>query len=193
MLWFGTFGSGLNKADPARQKFSLYRQDPDNPNSLNNNQIWGFHEDSHGILWVATNGGGLNRYDPATGQWRYIRHDLRDSASLSSDYVVSILEDSRGYLWVGTNGGGLNRMDPATGRFAHYDDYPFVPDIYEDSSGQLWIGAFGGLGKYDRTGDHFTFYQNDPKNPDSISDNSVVDILEGEGTAVSGLALLTAD
>ncbi len=195
VLWFGTFGGGVNKADPARQKFALYRADPDNPNSLSNDQVWGFHEDRQGMLWVGTNGSGLNRYNADTNRWHVIRHDPDNAHSLSSDYIVSIYQDANDFLWVGTNGGGLNRLDPATGQFAHYDDFSFAATLMEDGRGQLWAGFFGGLGKYDRAADAFAFYQHDPADPHSLSDDDVVAIVEAEngrlwvGTFNGGLNL----
>ncbi|HEX6387732.1 MAG TPA: two-component regulator propeller domain-containing protein [Anaerolineae bacterium] len=178
ILWFGTFGSGLNKFDPARQKFALFRQDPGNPNGLNNNLVWAFHEDRDGILWIGTNGGGLNCFDPDSGQWLHYRFDPDDPYSLPGDYVVAIHEDRQGRLWLGTDGGGLSRLNRAAGQFIRYDTFPSIADIHEDRAGQLWLGAFGGLGKYDGQTDQFNFYQNDPDDPHSLSDNGVVAIVD---------------
>ena len=44
-----------------------------------------------------------------------------------------------------------------------------VLSIIQDHEGYLWLGTQEGLNKYD--GYKFTIYKNDPKNPNSISDN----------------------
>ena len=56
-MWFGTT-DGLNKYDSYR--FTIYKNDPDDPYSLSNNYIKDIKEDSKGNLWIATSGGGLN-------------------------------------------------------------------------------------------------------------------------------------
>ena len=71
VLWFGTFGGGVNKFDPARQKFTLFRSDPAEPIGLNSEHVWAFLEDNEGSLWIGTYTAGLNRYDPASGKWTF--------------------------------------------------------------------------------------------------------------------------
>ena len=43
--------------------------------------------------------------------------------------------------------------------------------MIQDSQGFMWFGTEGGLNKYD--GYTFTVYENDPRDPGSISDNWV--------------------
>jgi ligand-binding sensor domain-containing protein len=53
------------------------------------------------------------------------------------------------------------------------------PQFYEDSKNNLWIGLHGsGLALYNRDENHFDFFRNDPKNPNSISSNIVHCIAE---------------
>ena len=59
-MWFGT-SDGLNKYDG--YKFTFYKNDAKDSNTISNNFITGIVEDAEGIIWVATRGGGLNRYD----------------------------------------------------------------------------------------------------------------------------------
>lgn len=174
VLWFGTFGGGLNKYDPARQKFSLFRP---SVGGLSSGQVWAFTEDSQGNLWVGSSGGGLDRYDPDTSQWQNFRFAENDPSSLAGDWVMALHEDHEGYLWVGAFGASLSRLDQRTNQFTRYESALSVAVIYEDEAGQLWVGSYGmGLGKYDRGRDEFTFYKNDPANPFSLSDDSVVAI-----------------
>ncbi len=174
VLWFGTFGGGANRFDPTRQKFSLFQQQP---GGLNSSQVWSFYEDDAGILWVGTNGGGLNRYDPEANTWRSYQFDAADVHSLPGNFVTALAEDAQGRLWVGTNDGGLARLDRASDQFVRYDTVPFVAAIFTDSRGQLWVGTFSGLARYDQAADTFTFYKNDPDDPHSLSNDSVVVIL----------------
>ncbi len=53
IVWIGTYGGGLNKFDPATQKFAHYTE----KNGLSNNTIYGIVEDKNGKLWMSTNNG----------------------------------------------------------------------------------------------------------------------------------------
>ena len=71
-MWFGTM-DGLNKYDG--YKFTVYRHDPDNPNSLSSNVIWALHKDHDGLLWIGTtSGGGLNKFDPDNERFVHYQH-----------------------------------------------------------------------------------------------------------------------
>ncbi|WP_431200392.1 two-component regulator propeller domain-containing protein [Mucilaginibacter sp. P25] len=56
-LWFAT-RTGICILNTATQKFTNYKHDPLNPNSLNDNAIWSFMKDRAGCVWVGTFGGG---------------------------------------------------------------------------------------------------------------------------------------
>ena len=62
-MWFGT-EDGLNKYDG--YTFTVYKHDPENPNSLSDYWISAMLEDRSGTLWIGTPEGGLERYDRIT-------------------------------------------------------------------------------------------------------------------------------
>ena len=62
-IWIGTL-AGLSRYDGYR--FTTYRHDPDNPNSLSHNYVRDLFEDDEGMIWIATEGGGMNKFDPHT-------------------------------------------------------------------------------------------------------------------------------
>src|SRR6185503_7812161 len=76
-------------------------------NSISNNIIRGFIEDSKGFLWVGTEG-GLNRFDPVKEEWFCLRHDNSEQNSLSNN-TVWCMREAWGALWVGTDN-GLNKL-----------------------------------------------------------------------------------
>src|SRR5450432_3937430 len=59
-MWFGT-RDGLNKYDG--YKFTIYKNDDKNKNSLSNNYVSDIFESPKGNIWMATRGGGLDSYD----------------------------------------------------------------------------------------------------------------------------------
>lgn len=199
-MWFGT-ADGLNRYDG--HTFKVYKNDPDDPGSIQSDSIWALYVDRSGTLWVGTEGGGLNRFDRDADRFIHYLHDPDDPTSLSDDGVTVIYEDRSGILWVGTATGGLNRFDRETERFTHYRYDPNDPDsissdgiisIFEDREGVLWIGTSIGLNRFDRETGRFTRYQHDPADPYSLSHNSVWVIHEDRtgalwvGTAGGGLS-----
>ncbi len=90
MMWFGTW-DGLNRYDGYR--FTIYKYDPHNPQSLRNNEIRALHEDSHGVIWVGVWDHGLNRFDRDTGTFTQYMPDINNPESLSQQDVIAIFED----------------------------------------------------------------------------------------------------
>ena len=174
VLWIGTFGGGLNKFDRSTERFACYQPDPNDPHSLSDSSVWSIYQDQEeeGVLWIGVDG-GLNRFDRDTDQFTHYQNVPTDTHSLSDNTVYSIDQDREGVLWVGT-GAGLDRFDRETEQFVHYPA-PLTLSIYHDREGVLWIGTVdGGLGRYDREAEQFTFYKNDPSDPHSLSDNTVM-------------------
>ncbi len=121
MLWIGTVNGGINKLNPQFQRFGLFRNDPDDPNSLGFDVVGGFYEDRSGGLWIGTWGGGLDYFDRAAGAFTHYRHDPAIATSLSDNTVSTIYEDESGAIWVGTFD-GLNKLDRDNGQI-----HPFPP------------------------------------------------------------------
>lgn len=161
-LWVGT-QDGLNRFDGL--EFKVYRNHPQDPNSLSNNFIKVLYEDRQGTLWAGTDGGGLCRFDRKTERFRTFRHDPQNPASLGANSIWAICEDAQGNLWIGTYGGGLNRFDPHTEQFTVYKNNPADPTslpanivftCYVDQHQVLWVGTWGGgLCHYNPTSDNF--------------------------------------
>jgi ligand-binding sensor domain-containing protein/signal transduction histidine kinase len=157
-------------------------------------------EDRSGVLWLGTED-GLWRYDHASQRFFHYPRVERGSGKPGDADVRLMYEDKTGVLWVGTQR-GISRLEKSTGRFVEYRCGRVSPPmpggtvkaIYEDRTGTLWIGTLGaGLGRYDRVKKQFSFYLNNPKNPESISDNNVNAICEDKsgtlwfGTVTGGV------
>ena len=66
-LWIATDFGGVNKFDPATERFVRYRHDPNNPNSISGDSVETIARDSRGHLWFGTVDSGLDKFDPRTG------------------------------------------------------------------------------------------------------------------------------
>ncbi len=156
-IWACT-DDGLDRYDG--HNFTVYRHEPENPNSLSHSLAYCILEDSRGEMWIGTYGGGLNRFNRKTETFERFQHSPENPSTLSSDNVNVLFEDSRGNVWAGTLG-GLNRFDRMTGTFDRYYagepgrglSHSNVRDIYEDDKGILWLAGAGGIDRMDlRTG-----------------------------------------
>jgi diguanylate cyclase (GGDEF)-like protein len=157
-LLVGTMEGGLNRYDPSRGRFEVFRSDAGRPGSLSANGVMALLEDRRGSIWVGTYGGGLNRLDVDANRFTTFRHDPKDPTSVSRDVVTALAEDPSGALWLGTEGGGLNRLDPGAARFERFTHDPAdagsladdtVYALHVDASGRLWAGTRSGLSRLD--------------------------------------------
>ncbi|MBN1993753.1 MAG: histidine kinase, partial [Anaerolineae bacterium] len=196
MLWLGTSSTGLNRYDKNTNTFTYYQHDPDNPHSLNSNNITcpnrqALFEDKAGILWIGTDH-GLNKFDPATNIFTHYQNSPDNPHSLSHSHVFAIFEDSAGTLWVGTKE-GLNKFDRATEAFTAYKNDPQNPQslsdnwinaIHEDKAGVLWVGTQNGLNRLEKDNGTFTRFMHNPDDPNSIGNNFVYNISEDSSGAL---------
>jgi signal transduction histidine kinase/ligand-binding sensor domain-containing protein/CheY-like chemotaxis protein len=143
-MWFGTQG-GLNRYDGYR--FTQYRYDPKNPNSLSGDYVIALAEDKNGGIWT----GGLSRFDPST-------ETFRSYPSNGHGGIYSMVEDRSGFLWMaGTSDWPLYKLHPGTGKQSVLNVTGEVPvdakhqvvALLGDRDGMLWIGATQGLIRLD--------------------------------------------
>ena len=169
------------------RKAGRYRSYPPPGDGLNND-IVAITEDRSGAMWVGTIGRGLNRFEPDTGRFTAYLHDPAVPSSLSNNAVDHLFVDHNGTIWVGT-WDGLNRFDPASGRCVVYkrDGQNKALPVYgiaEDQSGGLWLGGTSGLQRFDPVTGKFTGYQHNIENPNSISDDRVINVYIDQSGAV---------
>ncbi|MEO8168561.1 MAG: two-component regulator propeller domain-containing protein, partial [bacterium] len=185
-MWFGT-QDGLNRYDG--YTFTVFKHDPSNPKSLDDNFISVIAEDKSGTLFVATlnNPKSINRFDRRTETFT---QELRDSVGLDGvprSEVFSSYDEPSGIKWARSSGGGITRTDPATGKKKEYKHNPANPgslvddrvfSVYGDHAGEIWIGTKGGLDRFDPATESFLHYKHDQKDPSSLSDDWVWPIFE---------------
>jgi signal transduction histidine kinase/ligand-binding sensor domain-containing protein len=188
-IWVATPGFGLERFDPATNKFTHFRHDPKNPSSLGNDSIFIITTDRTGNVWIGTIH-GLDMYDYKTGRFTHYNIDdrLKNTKPPENLGINAIYEDKKGILWIGWgnpfNGkkedpGGLVRFDRATEKFTSYKHDPAdansladnnVWAIYEDSKNNFWVGTNGdGLHLMDRATGKFTQYKYDADHPEKLS------------------------
>ncbi|MCF8247886.1 MAG: histidine kinase [Saprospiraceae bacterium] len=104
-MWIATQDYGLFRFDEKTSKFTLYRQEENDPeHSLGAYIVNGLCKDGQGHIWAATDPGGISRfdYDAPPGQQFTT---LNSEDGLPSNQVFSVLTDAAGHVWAGTSKG----------------------------------------------------------------------------------------
>jgi ligand-binding sensor domain-containing protein/serine phosphatase RsbU (regulator of sigma subunit) len=135
-------------------------------------------QDKRGYMWFGTRD-GLNKYDGYTIS--IYKHDPNKKESISDNFINNVFEDSRGELWIGTTK-GLDRYDPEKDVFIHFPiGRPAnVTFISEDVKGNLWVSTYSGLYLIDRDKNTFRIYSHNPKDPSSLIDNRINEVIADE-------------
>jgi len=110
VLWVGTYGGGLIKIIRDKNNnpviYTRIKNDPNNSNSLSNNNVFSIHEDNQENLWIGTFGGGLNKLaakEKSKTNPSIISYQTKNG--LPSDELYGILEDNDRNLWISSNNG----------------------------------------------------------------------------------------
>lgn len=139
IIWIAT-EDGLNRYDGA--KFTVYKYDKENPNSLSNNYVRILYEDSRQRLFVG-NLKGIQIYDRETELFttipmKFINKD-RAEANISA-----IIERQNGEILIGTSGHGLFSLEVQDDSIVAQQMTRVIPSylitcLYEDKQGFLWV------------------------------------------------------
>ena len=147
LIWVGT-ADGLNSYNKKTGKFTQYRHNPDNPNSLSNNSVWAVFVDKEGFVWIGTEN-GLNSYDKKTNSFSCYRHNSNNINSPRDNFVKTIKEDRKCILWIGTKNGGLCSFNKQTKIFTNYRHDPNNPNsLSYDEISHIMIDRFDNLKSY---------------------------------------------
>lgn len=151
LIWMGTNGAGLNKYDGVN--FTSYKQDYNNPKSLNSSLIYVIYVDTSNRLWVGTEA-GLNLYNRDLDIFEEILVDQYPSESHRLP-IRSIVEDQKGNLLLGTYYSGLFLMNPKTyktQKIAIKTEVPVyeqqINSLIKNDKGTVFVGTNMGLFEY---------------------------------------------
>jgi signal transduction histidine kinase/ligand-binding sensor domain-containing protein len=140
-LWVGNLGHGLDLLNWKTGKYTNYKHDPADTNSISYNSIGALQKGEANELWITTFGGGVNKLDLGTGKFRRYLPGLR---------IFSIYRDAFGFIWVGS-GTGLHRYDKPSDRFDlifnEYNNNIFgaVHGLTNDRENNLWMSTDNGI------------------------------------------------
>ncbi len=147
-IWICTITGGVSFFELASPLVNQVVHQPNNANSLVNNDVNSILEDRDGKMWFATNN-GISCWDVATNRWNNIYFNKLEQAQV----FLTLCEDDRGRIWAGSYSSGIYVINAKTGKeLAHYSRdlkefssvSNYIFDIFKDSQGDLWIGGVNG-------------------------------------------------
>jgi signal transduction histidine kinase/streptogramin lyase len=147
-LWFATTDGGVAQLSSQWKNFALFRHDPSESQSLNDNRVQGIAADAQSEIWSVNLSGGIDRLDPLSGKVERFaeRWPVPDQA------LWSVLTDRRDRIWVGHRH-GIRVYEKPSGKFV---DLPvdaknkaalmpgIVDLLLQDAEGGIWASANGG-------------------------------------------------
>ncbi|MBN1820559.1 MAG: hypothetical protein JW833_07575 [Prolixibacteraceae bacterium] len=159
-IWIGTY-DGVNRFDG--KVFRVYKNEPNNKNSLPDNLIRSLYINKNNDLYLGTNT-GISKYNPITGG--FINFN-KDSSSCLYNFIFQaygIDEDQFGQLWIASNV-GLIKFDLKNNQYVLFAHNTLnqnslsdsqATDVLSDEQGRIWISTRKGFYLYNVETNVFT-------------------------------------
>jgi ligand-binding sensor domain-containing protein/signal transduction histidine kinase len=214
-FWVGTKGNGLHTLNRETGKFTRFLYDAAQPGKLSRppiskmdtTDIISFiREDQNGKLWIGSFQNGLNWYDPVLKQtWHFgLSKIIKNKTAFEKDTLTGFKDEgSLSFLiaadsstWISSASGNIYTVSYGRKTIPYFPNKNAVNSFYLEPNGNtLWFGTDLGLVRKDLTTNSIKTWTHDPKNTNSLNNNSVVAIVADEngklyiGAHVGGLDL----
>ena len=138
-LWLTSYGKGLILYEKEKDKFIVYKNSVENPNSIISNRTNNVIEDSSGNLWIGTEK-GLSLFNLDKNE--FYNYTFSESNPIN---VTSLYEDSQRRLWIGTSSSGIFLFNQHTKQFIEINQNlnTAINAISELNSGHILMATSG--------------------------------------------------
>lgn len=163
-VWIGTRNAGIYKLD--YNNYSIidhYTTNQKNKNTISNNNITSFFEDSKKRLFILTYQ-GVNIYNRDTNTFSLLDNN-NNSESINKRSCLSMIEDENHNLWIGTDSGIYvfnSKLDKyriilpdKKNEFGIKNS--FVQNLYKDKYNNIWVCTQLGIFSYNKYANQFGF------------------------------------
>ncbi|OSZ82117.1 hypothetical protein CAP35_02275 [Chitinophagaceae bacterium IBVUCB1] len=158
-LYLATEGGGLSVLDTTTWKFTNYKNNPRNPNSLSDDFVRYIYKDRSSRIWIGTIGGGINIIDPPKQDfivYPYSFLKIRPNNRVEDVTIHAMCTDGEGRILLGGSD-GLTVLDTRTNdvkllqkfrMFNSQNEAEKVQAIYPSVLGHFWVAYINDLWKY---------------------------------------------
>lgn len=158
-LYLATEGGGLSVLDTTTWKFTNYKNNPRNPNSLSDDFVKYVYKDKSDRIWIGTIGGGINIIDPPKQDfivYPYSFLKIRPNNRVEDVTIHAMCTDGEGKVLLGGSD-GLTVLDTRTNNvkllqkfrmFNGQKEAAKVQAIYPSVLGHFWVAYINDLWKY---------------------------------------------
>lgn len=190
-IWIGT-ADGLYRYDG--YTFRNYHKQPNDTNSLPDNNVLQLAAGKDGKIWMGLEKGGVSCFDPATGNFR--NYPVRINGKRVSAVISMLLVDHANEVWVGLKQKGLWQLNTLTGTYTAYDKLTdpkqLMPDskifasttistAVEGDQGVLWLGTHYGLFRFTTTSKELEPIRSQPLQTTVFRDDDFISVaLDGD-------------
>jgi len=161
-IWIGSW-IGVYRYNLDTGEFKLFKNEPQEPQSLSHNAVGDITVDQQGTVWLGTLG-GLTQIIPGTesGHPKFLNWNTQNS-NLPSDQIGGVIDGLDGSLWL-SSGNQISKFDIQLERFKNYDHHDglngqFVGGGLRGPTGEIYFSNRNGM---------VVFY------PDSLKENTFV-------------------
>jgi PAS domain S-box-containing protein len=173
----GTDGGGLNLFSKETNTFLRFNMENSH---LSSNAILCLLEDSKNRIWLGTWAGGLMSFESKTKAFTSF---TSVNSGIQDNNIFVIAKGNNNDLWLGSFGSGLIHYQIKENKFTNYTPSnssilnTYLVKIKKDSQGRLFLGFSNGLQIFSPDKKSFMTYTYDPNTTNSLSHESVFDIL----------------
>jgi len=148
VIWQCYWSFGLTSFDIDKKEFNVYRNDPDNRNSLMSNKCWALLKDDNDILWIGSDVGLQKITSQRPGIEIIKRNSLNEKRSFKGNIIMKALASRKqnDIVFAGIDGEGFaiyNRLTKQSTNFGpnseNANDERFVNQFIEDENSDLYV------------------------------------------------------
>lgn len=159
-------------------KYSLYKYDSLNPNSIPKGGIMDIKSDNKQNIYFTFWANGISKYNRKFDSFTNFLPDEKNPNSASKYSVFALSSDKYNNIWsVSADEARVQKFDPISNKFTHKTppkelEFSSNVGIVADNSNNLWICNSGhGLMFYDTQHNLFSLFKHENDNPESLSES----------------------